>query len=314
MSRFTDPWWRQYDIPTEGFVDPNGFVNRIPLRLESTEVMVHGLVDAEKMWAQCSGEPYHPILVGGKAVVTIMFNNFLDTDCGGEYFETWYNSYVTPKDKPQVELPADGGPMAALMHEGSISYLQRVVCSDTPRNPGAALKAIGGGKGLWGFPKHPVPGSIKLAYQEDGGKRSGFTFEAEHFGKSAVKLAVRLPEADEGAMEVPLEVKTAPDGNIGGPVAEGMQVRYGSAVKCTQFVKPWDPSTDSITFGDDAHYGDKIGGWDFVPVLKVHSPDFKICAFKPVNWISGADAAAAVQEHESGVPAGEKFSEKAGAL
>ncbi|CAK0822320.1 unnamed protein product [Prorocentrum cordatum] len=287
MGRFTDSWWRQFDTPTDGFVDPHGFVNRLPLRLESTEVIVHGLVDAKKMWADFPGEPYHPILVGGK------------------YFETWYNSYVTPKDKPQVELPADGGPMAALLHEGSISYLQRVVCSDTPQNPGAALKAIGSGKGLWGFPKHPVPGSIDLRYQEEGGKRCRFTFDAEHRGKTVVSLGVRLPEADEGAMEIPLEVQTAPDANIGGPVSEGMQVRYGTAVKCTQFVKPWDASVDSITFGDDPHYGLKIASWDFVPVLKVHSPDFKICAFKPVNWISGADAAAAAQEHERRIAAGE---------
>ncbi len=61
---------------------------------------------------------------------------------------------------------------------------------------------------------------------------------------------------------------------------------------------PWDSSTDSIKFGDDAHYGAPISRWDFVPALKVHIPDFKIAAFKPKNWISGRKADAMVREHE----------------
>ena len=50
------------------------------------------------MWSPMfDDELYTPILVGGKAVVSIWFNQFSDTDCGGEYLETWYNTYVTRK-------------------------------------------------------------------------------------------------------------------------------------------------------------------------------------------------------------------------
>ena len=102
-SRFTDAWWRKFDKPTDGFYDSAGFMNRLPLRLESREAMVYGLVDPATMWKDYEDEGYVPILVGGKAVVSIWFNDFKDTDCGGSYLETWYNTFVTPKDKP-IEL------------------------------------------------------------------------------------------------------------------------------------------------------------------------------------------------------------------
>ena len=66
--------------------------------------LVYGTVDAKKMWNNFDDELYTPILVGDKAVVMIWFNNFTDTDCGGAYLETWYNTFVTPKDAP-VQIP-----------------------------------------------------------------------------------------------------------------------------------------------------------------------------------------------------------------
>lgn len=310
--RFADPWFRKYDKATEGYVDQMGFMSRLPLRLESTEVMVHGMVDAQKMWADFDNEDYVPILVGGKAVVSLWFNNFLDTDCGGEYWETWYNTFVTPKGQPQVELPADAGPMGAIAEPRALVFLQRVVCGDTPRNPGAAMKAVMGGREIFGFPKHPDLGQITLMYHEEGGKQVGYSFEAKHSGKDVVKLSLRLPEADPGAIVVPVDAASAPDTCISCPKLGGThrghngakQVRYGQAFKCTQHVKPWDPATDSLTFGDDAHYASPIKRWDFTPVLKVHAPDMKIAAFKPVGWVSGAEADATTQEHEAKLAAG----------
>ena len=35
----------------------------------------------------------------------------------------------------------------------ALTFLQRVVCGDAPGNPGAALKAITGGREIFGFPK-----------------------------------------------------------------------------------------------------------------------------------------------------------------
>mmetsp|Transcript_72879 Transcript_72879/g.225363 ORF Transcript_72879/g.225363 Transcript_72879/m.225363 type:complete len:358 (-) Transcript_72879:144-1217(-) len=311
-QRFADPWFRKYDKATEGYVDSTGFVCRLPLRLESSEVFVHGFVDAQKMWAEFDDEQYIPVLVGGKAVVSIWFNNFIDTDCGGEYWETWYNTFVTPKGEPQVDAPAEGGPMAAIADPRALVFLQRVVCGDTPRNPGAAMKAITGGREIFGFPKHPDLGQITLAYQESGGKKVGFSFDAKHSGNDVVNLSIRLPEADEGAMELPLEAESGPDSVISCPRLGGShkghngakQVRYGQAFKCTQYLKPWDPATDTLTFGTDAHYAAPIKRWDFTPILKVHAPDFKIAAFKPVGWISGAEADTAVSGHEAKLAAG----------
>jgi len=289
-------------------------MNRLPLRLESTESMLHGLVDAKKMWSEFDDEDFVPILVGGKAVVSIWFNNFTDTDCGGEYWETWYNTFVSPKSEPQIEVDAEGGPMGAITHEKALIFLQRVICGDTPNNPGAAKKAIHGGREIFGFPKHPEAADITIAYNEEDGKKVSISFEAKHGGKKAVSMSMRLPEADEGAMTIPLDAKTAEDTVISCPRLGGShkghngakQTRFGQAFKCTQYVKPWDAATDKLSFGDDAHYGTPISRWDFTPVLKVHSPDFKIAAFKPSGWMSGEAAQKAVEEHEKKIADGAK--------
>jgi len=298
-ERFADPWWRKYDTPTDGFIDSSGKLSRLPLRLESTEVIVYGLVDAKKMWADFAAldEPYQPVLVGGKAVVTVWFNNFIDTDCGGAYLETWYNTFVTPKGEAQLELPYDA-PMSAIIQDPrALSYLQRVCCSESPVSTGAGAVAIEGGRSIWGFPKHPELGKITFEYTND---KKQVLFEASHSGKKAVSLKVDIPqEGAEGTISIPLEVETGPDSLIGGPRKGGThtnhngahQVRYGVAMKCTQHVKPWDAATDSIVFGEDVHYAVPIKQWSFEPVLKVHSPDFKIIAHKPSNWISGTQAA-----------------------
>ena len=39
------------------------------------------------MWSEFEDEAYQPILVDGKAVVTVWINQFTDTDCGGGYLE-----------------------------------------------------------------------------------------------------------------------------------------------------------------------------------------------------------------------------------
>lgn len=299
-SRFEDAWWRQFDQPEEGFVDTAGFVSRLPLRLESTELIIHGFADVDKMWADFPNEDYVPVLCGGKAVVSFWFNNFKDTDCGGEYWETWYNTYVSPKDKPQVNVPMEEGPVAVAGHPDAISFLQRVICGDTPKNPGAAQKAILGGRQLWGFSKHPELGSLSFTYDGQG----GMNFNAKHLGKQVVSMGCRLPEADEGAITVPLEAESAKGGLISCPKHSGQadnmgkQTRYSTSVKCTQHLKPWDPKTDSLVLGDDDFYAAGPKRWGFVPVLKAHSPDFKIVAWGPLGRMSGGDAAAAVAEHE----------------
>lgn len=311
-TRFTDPFWKKYAVPTSGYVDEDGFVMRMPLRLESTEVMIYGTVDADKMWADFPDEKFKPVLVGGKAIISVWFNNFTDTDCGGTYWETWYNTFVTDKGEPQLELPYETPMSCIIADPKSHGFLQRVICGDCPDNPGAASKATVGGRAIWGFPKHPKQGTLRFEYVNE---KQNMEFDSTHEGKDAVKLRIRLPEADEGAITIPVEAKTGKDAQIAGPRLGGThlnmngahQVRHGSAMKFTQHCKAWDPATDSITFGDDAHYACPIKRWGFEPLLKAHSPDFKIACMKPPAWISGKAAAAAVREHEARMAKGEKF-------
>lgn len=308
-GRFTDAWWRQFDKPTGGFVDSSGELSRLPLRLESTEVIVYGRADAKKMWACFEGldEDYVPVLVGGKAVISVWFNNFTDTDCKpkgvkekGAYLETWYNTFVTKKGEPQLELPYDTPFSTLIQDPRSISYLQRVLCSEHPeKKSGAGAGAVDAGRSIWGFPKHPELAQILFTYKENKDKKQTVEFECLHQGKKAVSLQVVTPQAgEEGTVEVPLELATGPEALLAGPRLGGtqaghngcQQTKYGVAFKCTQHVRPWDPSTDKLEFGDNAHFS-PIKGWDFEPVLKVHSPDFKITARAPANWVSAEEAA-----------------------
>jgi hypothetical protein len=316
-GRFADPFFRQYDTASAGYVDSMGFMNRLPLRLEATNLVLHGLVDADAMWKEYDvDEAYQPVLVGDKAIITIFMNNFLDTDCGGSYLETWYNTVVTPKGTPQVKLDADK--LADGLAAG-FNFLMRVTCADKPDNPGAALKAICGGRGIFGFPKHPVPGKIRFDYTDDNTK---VEFDMEHEGKQGLEVRAVLPGTKtEGstypvqeidALRLALDLKIPPEGIISSPHLGGAhrnhnganQMRFAQHLCCTQHIAPWDPATDSIKFGDDAHYGAPISRWNFQPILKAHIPDFKIAAYQPNAWVSGEEADAAVKEHEKRLAAG----------
>lgn len=232
--------------------------------------------------------------------------------------ETWYNTVVTPKGTPQVKLDADklGDGLGS-----GFSFLMRVVCSDAPGNPGAALKAIAGGREVFGFPKHPNPGNIRFDYKDDNTR---VEFDMEHDGKKGLEIRVKLPGVKKGGEKYPvqeidelrlaLNEKIPADGIISCPRLGGSHkghngakvTRFEQHLCCSQHMAPWDAATDSIKFGNDFHYGAPISRWDFIPVLKVHIPDFKIAAFKPSGWISGAQADEAVKEHEKRLAAGTK--------
>lgn len=308
LGRFPEPFWRQYDKATDGYVDSLGFMNRLPLRLAATNLIIHGLVDADKMWSEFDNEPYQPVLVGGKAVMTIFLNNFIDTDCGGSYLESWYNTVVTPKDIPQVTFESPDQLMDAL--GAGFNFLIRVCCGDAPGNPGAALKAIAGGRGMFGFPKHPEPGNLRFDYMDDNTR---IEFDLEHDGHFGASYRVVLPGTKQegekypvSEIAVPLDIEIPAEGIISSPLLGGThrgqngsdQKRFAQHLCCTQHVGPWDDTTDSIQFGDDFHYAGPISRWDFVPIMKAHVPDFKIAAFKPNAWISGPEADEAVRMHE----------------
>jgi len=297
VPHFPEDWWRQFDKAEGAFVDETGFINRLPLRLTSNEMVIHGTCDAQKMWADFAHETkWTPVLVGGKAVVNLWLNNFLETDCGGSYRETWINCLVTAKEEP-LSLPFES-PLSLVVDDPKVrSYLMRVICGDTPGNPGAAMKAIVGGRGIFGFPKHPEVGQIDFSYGEKDGKQVSWNFECKHKGKLAVKANIVLPDVDPNCVTIPLDIKTPDDFVIGSPTLGGThlghngahQVQFGQAMCCTQKIGFWDANADSLTIGDADHYA-PFGRWNFEPLLKAHIPDFKTAAFKPVNWIAGDDA------------------------
>jgi len=312
-DRFADPWFAQYQTPTEGYITADGNTIRFPFRLHSEELMVYGTANAAKLWAeQVPGEVYEPVLVGGKAVISAWFNNWADSDSGGAYHETWYYTYVTQKGQ-KLSLPYDS-PMSLLVSDPrALQFVLRVICGDNPVNPGAGQKGIFAGRSVWGYPKFPFPATIKFTLVED--KR--WSIDATLQDKLCVKASVRLPEADEeGVQIVPVDVVTAPDAAIGGPRLGGVslghngahQTRYGTAVKCTQYCKAWDPETDSIEYGDHPHFA-PINGWDFKPLLKVTSPDYKIVYFKNSNWITADETEKRIAEmeakHRRGTPLGQ---------
>merc|ERR1712166_1525533 len=131
------------------------------------------------MWSEFADEEFQPILVGGKAVVTVWINDFSDTDCGGSYLETWYNTFVSKKSEPQISLPLtpEAGLAIAAAQPTAQSFLQRVLCGDAPGNPGAAMKAVTGGREIWGFPKHPELANISHKYIMKEAKRDSVEFD-----------------------------------------------------------------------------------------------------------------------------------------
>lgn len=314
-ERFAHPWFRPYDKPTDGYRDSAGFVSRLPLRLMSTEMIIFGTVDAAKMWAEYDDEDFIPILVGGKAVVSVWLNNFSDTDCGGAYLETWYNTFVTRRDQGQVSLPMETPMSVIIAHERAQNFLQRVVCSDAPGNPGAAMKAMTGGREVFGFPKHPVPGNINFCYEEKEGKQVGWQFDCSHMGKNCVSVRCALPETDPNHFVVPIDVVAPMDLVIGAPRMGGTHkghngshpTMFGQAIYGNQATTLWNPKTDSLELGDDEHYAQPLKRWNFVPLVKGHMPDFKTVAFKPVGWVTGDEAQAAVAHHEKLWKAGQKL-------
>jgi len=116
-------------------------------------------------------------------------------------------------------------------------------------------------------------------------------FSATHQGNKVFDLKATLPESTLGHVAVPLDIKTGvdtlntPRQNPKTPGFIPKQTRYGTAFGATMIFSPWDNLTDTLTIhGEDLHYGGLLKSWKFEPALKMHTKDFKICAFKPDGW------------------------------
>jgi len=282
FAHFDEPWFKQFK-QTGGYNASDGTMNRLPLRLKSTESFIYGSADLAAVMADMEDEAFVPISVGGKAAVSIWFNNFTDTDCGGAYLETWFTVSVTPKDAP-LTLPDEGPQSFAVADPRALVYLARVLCGDAPGNPGAAMKAITGGREIWGFPKHHVPAHIRYTYPDENTTQ----FDASHQGKPVISMRMALPENDPKSQTVPLDLKTPPGSCISGPKWLVKQTRYHQAFSTTEHIAMWNPATDSLKLYDDGYYGTKLKAWGFAPKMKVHATDFKIAAFKPDGWMESA--------------------------
>lgn len=300
------PWFDQWKA-TEYFKMPNGKMMPLPLRLHSHETVLTGTADLDQVRASFTDEYYTPVSVGGKASVQIWMNNFTDTDCGNAdtknpYLETWISTWVTPKGEP-LELPY-GSDMALLIADPkAIIWIHRVILSeapgmDTTKNT-PALGALLGGHNVWGFPKHRT--MAKIQYEYRGTDRVEFHAQHVHkpmFGKEhfvdALKVSLQLSEKSKGNVAVPVNVRTADDGVIGGPLWMVHQVRFGEAFNTTLNIAPWDATTDTIELGTDDYYSSVLKAWKFQPKLKTHTDDFQIAAFKPSNWMGPSNGSAQI--------------------
>ena len=289
--RFSNAWFDQWP-KTDSYLASDGQINRMPLRLTSTNLVIYGAANLAEVLKEFAHEEFRPVTVGGQVPGQIWFNNFIDTDCGpfdriNAYVETWYSFPVTHKSKP-VDLPYENPFSYNVMHPETLVWVHRVLCGpDKNGNDMGARAAIAGGREVWGFPKHPAVADLSFRYL-DGGVVG---FSGALLGKKAITARVTLPEHVAGSIAVPVDARTTSDGCITpnqNPLVPGFipkQTRYGQAFCATLHLSPWDPTTDTLEIhGDDLFYGALLKSWNFIPALKMHAPDFKIVAFKPDGW------------------------------
>jgi hypothetical protein len=290
-SKLSDPWFEQW-AQTDAYTASDGHVNRIPLRLASSNVVLYGRATLSEVLKDFEHEDHRPVTVGGDVPVQLWCNNFIDTDCGpadriNPYIETWYSFPVTPKSAP-LDLPYQDPFSYNVSSPEALIWCHRVLCG--PASDGYALgavAAIAGGREVWGFPKHPGLADLSFEYPDD----DTVAFESAHQGNRVFSLRIRRPESVEGHVAIAVDERTGPDTCIT-PKQDpreatfvAMQTRYGQAFAATMHFSPWDGTTDSLTIhGEEDYFSARLKRWAFTPVLKMHCPDLRIVAFKPAGW------------------------------
>ncbi len=289
--RLSDPWFEQWP-QTDAYLASDGHVNRIPLRLTSTNLVLYGRAELSEVLKEFEHEDYRPLTVGGDVPVQLWCNNFLDTDCGpldreNPYTEIWYSFPVSSKSAP-LDLPHEGPFSYNANAPEALVWCHRVLCG--PARDGYALgaiAAIAGGREVWGFPKHPGLADLRFDYPDE----ETVEFEGSHQGRRVIFLRVKRPEYVPGHVTIALDERTGRDSCItprqnpwkASFVAK--QTRYGQAFAATMHFSPWDQTTDSITiFDDEDYFGGLLRRWGFEPALKMHCQDLRIVAFKPAGW------------------------------
>ncbi len=290
-QRFSEDWWNNWP-QTDSYLASDGHVARIPLRLQSTNLVIYGGADHAETLKEFEHEDFVPVSVGGRTPVQLWCNNFTDTDCGptdrkNPYLETWFSFPVVPKSSP-LELPYESPFSLNVDHPGVLNMTHRVLCGgDLEGYTVGARSAVDCGREVWGFPKHP--GLADLVYEYTDEKT--VSFSARHQGRNVFTLRARMPESVEGHVSLPVDARTEPDACITprqNPLKAGFipkQTRYATAMAATMAFSPWDPSTDTLEIqGEDDYFGGLLKSWNFQPELKMHTSDFKVVAIKPAGW------------------------------
>ena len=288
---FSNKWFDQW-IQTDSYLASDGHVNRIPLRLSSSNVIVYGKALLSEVLKEFEHENHRPVTVGGDVPVQIWCNNFTDTDCGptdsiNPYLETWYSFPVTDKSDP-IDLPYENQFSYNVNAPEALTWCHRVLCG--PAKDGyalGALAAIAGGREIWGFPKHPDLADLNFDYPDN----KNVVFEASHQGNKVLSLSARLPETNDGHVVVEIDEIT-PEGSCITPRQNPLkanfvakQTRYKQAFSATMHFSPWDENTDSLViYDEELYFGGLIKSWEFKPALKMHCSDLRIVAFKPAGW------------------------------
>ena len=292
-KKLSDKWFDQW-TQTESYLASDGHINRIPLRLASTNVVVYGSASLSEVLKEFEHEDHRPVTVGGHVPVQLWCNNFIDTDCGpsdriNPYVEIWYSFPVTAKSAP-LDLPYESPFSFNVSAPDTLTWCHRVLCG--PAKDGyalGALAAIAGGREVWGFPKHPGLADLSFEYPD----AETVVFEGSHQGQKVISLRVKRPENSGGHVVVDLDL-LSPQGSCITPRQNAVkasfvskQTRYNQAFAATMYFSPWDEATDSLTIYDnEAYFGGLLKSWAFKPVLKMHCSDLRVAAFKPAGWDS----------------------------
>tara|TARA_Y100001960_G_scaffold318292_1_gene387845 strand:+ start:399 stop:1304 length:906 start_codon:yes stop_codon:yes gene_type:complete len=290
-KKLSDKWFDQW-TQTDSYLASDNHINRIPLRLRSTNIVIYGKATLSEVIKEFEHEDHYPVTVEGKVPVQLWCNNFIDTDCGpaeniNPYIETWYSFPVTPKSS-KIDLPYENPFSYNAEVPDALTWCHRVLCG--PSKDGydiGATAAIAGGREVWGFPKHPALADLKFEYLDN----ETAAFEGSLQGNKVFKLKIKLPETISEHVAVDIDLLT-PKGSCITPRPNpfkanfvAKQTRYQQAFTATMNFLPWDSQTDSIhIYEDEEYFGALLKGWEFEPALKMHSSDLRIVAFKPDGW------------------------------
>jgi hypothetical protein len=289
--KLSEKWFEQW-TQTDAYLASDGHVNRIPLRLTSTNLVLYGKAKMSEVLKDFEHEDHRPVTVGGVVPVQLWCNNFVDTDCGpsdraNPYIEVWYSFPVTPKSAPQ-DLPYVDPFSYNVNAPEALVWCHRVLCGAASDGYAlGAIAAIAGGREVWGFPKHPGLADLSFEYPD----KETVAFEGSHQGNRVISVSAKRPECVDGHVTIAVDARTARDScitprqNPFKATFVAKQTRYGQAFAATMHFSPWDQATDSITIYDEEDYfGALLKSWDFKPALKMHCSDLKIVAFKPAGW------------------------------